>query len=171
MLKSGSTMPGGGRIPSLTIIFLYWRWMWLGCLPLATILHFRSEKGITYRIIPPAVLLHLVRNELPLQFVHLSLHLVLGLQQFRAVLRPDDREVVLQAPMSQRQLTVSRSTGIRKLTRNDSARWKYQSSAPSTPPTPLVSPSRSFSPCRAGPGGPCQPHHTRRSYEVWGEHP
>lgn len=115
-------MPGGGRIPSLTIIFLYWRWMWLGCLPLATILHFRSEKGITYRIIPPAVLLHLVRNELPLQFVHLSLHLVLGLQQFRAVLRPDDREVVLQAPMSQRQLTTSPSMATRRLTRNGSAR-------------------------------------------------
>lgn len=122
MLKSGSTMPGGGRIPSLTIIFLYWRWMWLGCLSLATVLHFRGEKGITYRVIAPSILLHLVRNELPLQFVHLSLHLVLGLQQFRAVLRPDDREVVLQAPMSQRQLTISHSMGTRKLTRNDSAR-------------------------------------------------
>lgn len=68
---------------------------------------------MTYRVNTPSVLFNLVRNELPLHLVHLGLHLVLGLQQLRTVFRPDDGEVVLQAPMSQCQLTSSHYMGTR----------------------------------------------------------
>jgi len=93
-------MPGGGRIPSLTIIFLYWRWSWSGCLSLATLLHFRIVRTATYSIVRiSSLLLDLVLDEIPLQLVHLGLDLFLGFQQFGTVLSSDDRKVVLQTPM------------------------------------------------------------------------